>query len=44
MEARDAQGLATLAGKKKADLEAIAAGLSVRKYRDAVYAALVLLP
>ncbi|MCT2057143.1 hypothetical protein [Dietzia cinnamea] len=44
VEARDAQGLATLAGKKKADLEAIAAGLSVRKYRDAVYAALVLLP
>lgn len=44
VEAKDAQGLATLAGKKKADLEATAAGLTVPKYRDAVYAALALLP
>lgn len=44
VEAKDAQGLATLAGKKKADLEATAASLSVPKYRDAVYAALALLP
>lgn len=44
VEAKDAQGLATLAGKKKADLEAASAGLVVSKYRDAVYAALALLP
>lgn len=44
VEAKDAQGLATLARKKKADLEATAASLSAPKYRDAVYAALVLLP
>ena len=44
VEAKDAQALATLAGKKKTDLEAAAAGLSLPKYRDAVYAALSLLP
>ncbi|MBP2218018.1 hypothetical protein H4V95_003209 [Arthrobacter sp. CAN_C5] len=44
VEAKDAQGLATLAGKKKVELEATAATLSAPKYRDAVYAALVLLP
>ncbi|MHA7225568.1 hypothetical protein [Glutamicibacter soli] len=44
VEAKDAQGLATLAGKKKADLEAKAQGLhSARKYHDAVYAALAML-
>ncbi|PRB76649.1 hypothetical protein CQ012_06455 [Arthrobacter sp. MYb214] len=44
VEAKDAQGLATLAGKKKADLEAKAQGLhSARKFHDAVYAALALL-
>lgn len=44
VEAKDAQGLATLAGKKKTDLEAAPAGLSLGKYRDAVYAALAPLP
>ncbi|MDG3012437.1 hypothetical protein G4X40_20050 [Rhodococcus sp. D2-41] len=44
VEAKDAQGLATLAGKKKDELEAAAVELSVSKYRDAVYAALALLP
>ncbi|WP_343318258.1 hypothetical protein AAFM46_13190 [Arthrobacter sp. TMP15] len=44
VEAKDAQGLATLAGKKKADLEASAEELTSRKFRDAVYAALALLP
>lgn len=43
VEAKDAQGLATLAAKKKADLEALAAELGVSKYRDAIYAALALL-
>lgn len=44
VEAKDAQGLATLAGKKKADLEAKAQGLhSARKFHEAVYAALALL-
>lgn len=44
VEARDALGLATLAGKKKADLETEAAGLAVSRYREATYAALALLP
>lgn len=43
VEARDAQALASLAGKKKAELEAVAAELAVSKYRDATYAALSLL-
>lgn len=44
MEAKDAQGWAMLAGKKKAELEATAQGLhSARKYHDAVYAALAML-
>ncbi len=43
IEARDAQALAKLAGKKKAELEAAAAELADRKYRDAAYAALSLL-
>lgn len=47
VEAKDAQGLATSAGKKKTDLE-IAADTAAEglpgKYRDAVYAALALLP
>lgn len=42
VEAKDAQGLATLTGKKKADLEAATEELP-RKYRDAAYAALALL-
>lgn len=42
--AKDAQGLATTAGKKKTDLEAVAASLCAPKYRDAVYAALALMP
>lgn len=42
--AKDAQGLATLSGKKKADLESAAEGLTERRYRDAAYAALALLP
>jgi hypothetical protein len=42
--AKDANGLATLAKKKKVDLEAAAEELSVSKYRDAVYAALSVLP
>lgn len=44
VEAKDAQGLATLAGKKKTDLEGAAAELVASKYRDAAYAALALLP
>lgn len=44
VEAKDAQGLATLARKKKADLEAAAEALSPNKFRDAVYAALAVLP
>ncbi|MFC8529406.1 hypothetical protein [Nocardia sp. NPDC057227] len=43
VEAKDAQGLASLTGKKKADLESAAKVLST-PYRDAVYAALALLP
>lgn len=43
VEAKDAQGLATLAGKKKADIEAATEELP-RKYRDAAYAALAMLP
>lgn len=43
VEAKDAQGLAALAGKKKSDLESAAEALS-RKYREPVYAALSLLP
>jgi hypothetical protein len=44
VEAKDAQGLATLAGKKKADLDATASGLCAKKFQDAAYAALALLP
>lgn len=43
VEARDVQGLATLSGKKRADLEAEAEALTGSRYRDAVYAALALL-
>ncbi|WP_264030327.1 hypothetical protein [Cellulosimicrobium sp. SH8] len=44
LEAKDAQGLATLAGMKKTDLEAAVEALEglPRKYRDAAYAALAL--
>ena len=43
VEAKDAQGLAALAGKKKADLDTEVAGLTASRYRDAAYAALALL-
>ena len=43
VEATDAQGLASLAGREKAELETAAAELTARKHRDAAYAALSLL-
>lgn len=43
VEATDANGLAALAGKKKADLVAASTDLAERRYRDAAYAALAVL-
>ncbi len=44
VEAQDANGLAKISGRSKADLETISDGLGPNKFGDAIYAVLALVP